>query len=254
MKITFLGTGTSQGVPVIACDCAVCQSEDIRDKRLRCSIIVETQGKAIVIDTGPDFRQQMLRAKVKKVDAVLFTHEHKDHVAGLDDVRPFNFKYNQDMPVYATEQVQKALRREYQYVFEPPFYPGIPRIQLHTIHKDQPFEAANIPVIPIEVMHYKLPTLGFRFGDFTYITDAKTISEKEKEKVRGSKILVLNALRKDNHLSHLTLEEALEWVEELQPEQAWFTHMSHRLGTHTNIEKELPASVRLAYDNLTLQF
>jgi len=257
MRITFLGTGTSQGVPVIGCDCVVCQSIDVRDKRLRTSVMIETQGKTLVIDTGPDFRQQMLREQTHKnistdlrVDAVLFTHEHKDHVAGLDDVRPFNFRFEKDMPVYASERVQKALHREYQYIFTPPFYPGAPKITLHTISKNQPFTVEGIDVQPIEVMHYDLPTLGFRIGDFTYITDAKTISEPEKEKIRGTKKLVLNALRRKEHRSHLTLEEALELVEELQPEQAYFTHISHRLGTHEEIQKELPQNVLLAYDGL----
>ncbi len=254
MKITFLGTGTSQGIPVIACDCETCSSPDPKDKRLRCSIMIETEGKVIVIDTGPDFREQMLREGVQRVDAVLMTHEHKDHIAGLDDVRPFNFKYKKDMPVYASARVQEALKREYQYIFTPPFYPGIPKIDLHTISKDQPFVVAGIEVQPIEVMHHLLPVLGFRMGDFTYITDAKTIAPAEKEKIRGTKVLVLNALRRGKHPSHLTLEEALEWVEDLQPEQAWFTHISHKLERHELVERDLPEHVRLAYDGLELVF
>jgi len=259
MKITFLGTGTSQGVPVIGCSCEVCQSNDLKDKRLRTSVMIETQGKILVIDTGPDFRQQMLREQQHRdlnefcVDAVLFTHEHKDHVAGLDDVRPFNFRFQKDMPVYASLRVQEALHREYQYIFTPPFYPGAPKIELHTISKSQSFSIEGINIQPIEVMHYNLPTLGFRIDDFTYITDAKTISDTEKEKIRGTKTLVLNALRRKEHRSHLTLGEALALVEELAPQQAYFTHISHRLGTHASVQKELPPNVILAYDGLKIE-
>ena len=259
MTITFLGTGTSQGVPVIGCTCKVCQSADVRDKRLRTSLMVETQGKVIVIDTGPDFRQQMLREQVHQdlndfcVDAVLFTHEHKDHIAGLDDVRPFNFRFRRDMQVYASERVQEALRREYQYVFTPPFYPGAPLLQLNTISKDEKFEVEGVDIQPIEIMHGRLPILGFRFGNFTYLTDVKSISPKEKEKIYGTKTLVLSALRRKEHHSHLTLDEALMLAEELDAKQTFFTHISHRMGKHEEVSKELPENVQLAYDGLKIR-
>jgi len=258
MKVTFLGTGTSQGIPVIGCTCAVCQSSDSRDKRLRTSVMIEAKDKIIVIDSGPDFRQQMLREQVHHdldkfcVDAVLFTHEHKDHIAGLDDVRPFNFRFKKDMQVYATEQVQEALRREYRYVFTPPFYPGAPLIQLNTIPTNKKFTIEDIEILPIQIMHGELPILGFRFGDFTYLTDVKTISPKEKQKIYGTKTLVLSALRRGEHHSHLTLEEALTLVEEFQPEQTYFIHMSHLLGTHQAVSCELPDNVQLAYDGLKI--
>lgn len=252
MRITFLGTGTSQGVPLIGCGCAVCQSKDTKDNRLRCSVLVETNGKRIVVDTGPDFRQQMLRYNVNTLDAVILTHEHKDHLAGLDEVRAYNFLQQKVMPVYATQRVQQAIRREFAYIFETPQYPGIPKIDLHTIGH-APFEAEGIPVTPVEVMHHQLPVLGFRFGNFAYITDANFISETEKKKIANCEILVLNALRREAHISHFTLAEALALVEELQPKQAYFTHISHQLGLHEEIEKELPPNVKIAYDGLVVE-
>lgn len=251
MKITFLGTGTSQGVPVIGCDCMVCSSLDFRDKRLRSSVLIETHGKTIVIDTGPDFRQQMLREKVCQLDAVLFTHEHKDHTAGLDDIRSYNFLQKKDMPIYGTKTVLEQIKREFSYIFEEVKYPGVPSVEAHTITKN-PFNIDDIAITPVQVLHYKLPVLGFRFGDFTYITDAKYIEDEEFEKIKGTKILVINALQLTHHLSHLTLQEALEWVEKIQPEQAYFTHISHKLGTHHVIEQNLPPNVFLAYDGLKI--
>lgn len=252
MKITFLGTGTSQGVPVIACDCEVCTSADQRDNRLRVSVMIETQGKVIVIDSGPDFRFQMLRAHVKHLDAIVFTHEHKDHVAGMDDVRAFNYKQQREIDVYAHPRVQDALKREFSYIFSSYTYPGVPRIILNSIG-DQPFLVEGVEFIPIQVMHFKLPVLGFRIGDFTYITDAKTISPEERNKIRGSKILVLNALQKENHISHLTLDEALALAEDVGAGQTYLTHISHRLGRHQDILKELPPNVSLAYDGLVIE-
>lgn len=252
MKITFLGTGTSQGVPLIACTCEVCTSEDPRDKRLRTSILVECEGISIVVDTGPDFRQQMLREKVKKLDAVVFTHEHKDHIAGLDDIRAFNFILKRKIDVYASDRVQDAIRREFAYIFSDTKYPGIPEIELHTI-QNKPFEIQGIPIIPIEVLHYKLSVYAFRFGDFVYITDANAISQQEKKKIVGCKILVINALRRQAHVSHFTLQEALDLIAELKPEKAYLTHISHQLGKHSNIEKELPSGVFQAYDGLQIQ-
>jgi phosphoribosyl 1,2-cyclic phosphate phosphodiesterase len=252
VTITFLGTGTSQGVPVIACECEVCASADSRDKRLRTSILVEGGDKTIVIDSGPDFRYQMLRAKVMHLDAIVFTHEHKDHVAGMDDIRAFNYKQQGPVDVYADNRVQLALRREFPYIFDDRGYPGIPQVQMHTIGL-QPFDIGNVHFTPIQVMHYKLPVLGFRIKDFTYITDAKTVSETEKQKIRGSKILVVNALQKEKHISHFTLAEAIAFANDINAETTYFTHISHRLGKHQDITKELPAHIKLAYDGLKLE-
>ncbi len=251
MKITFLGTGTSQGVPLIACKCEVCKSTNVKDKRLRSSIMVETSTTTIVIDTGPDFRQQMLREQVEQLDAVVFTHEHKDHIAGLDDVRAFNFINGKHIEVYATSRVQAAIKREFAYIFAEDKYPGIPLINLNEIDL-APFQIKDIKLIPIEVMHYKMPVLGFRIDDFTYITDAKSISEKEKEKMKGSKVLVLNALRREEHISHFTFQEAIDLAKELDVEQAYFTHISHQLGLHDAVSEELPSNIFLAYDGLNL--
>ncbi|MCO4294123.1 MBL fold metallo-hydrolase [Solitalea sp. MAHUQ-68] len=251
MKITFLGTGTSQGVPVIACDCSVCTSTDKYDKRLRSSVLIEWNDTTVVIDCGPDFRYQMLRAGVRKLDAIVFTHEHKDHIAGLDDVRAFNFKHNREMDVFAAPRVQEAVIREFAYVFASIKYPGIPKVNLVEIG-NKPFNVHGLEFIPIEVMHYKLPVFGFRIGDFSYITDMKTIKEEEKDKLKGSKVLVLNALQRDSHVSHLTLDEAIELAKEINAEQTYFTHISHRLGKHVDVENELPAGIDLAYDGLVL--
>ncbi len=253
MKVTFLGTGTSQGVPVIACDCAVCSSEDKHDNRLRVSILIEYKGKVIVIDCGPDFRYQMLRVGVKHLDAIIFTHEHKDHVAGLDDIRAFNYKQQSEINVYAHKRVQEALKREFSYIFSTNKYPGLPRLDLYDIEDNQPFMVSDIEVVPVSVMHFQLPVFGFRIGDFTYITDAKTISEEEKLKIKGSDILVINALQKEKHISHLTYDEALNLAREIGAKKTFLTHISHRLGTHKEISAELPEGIYLAYDGLVLK-
>jgi len=213
--------------------------------------MIEIEGKVIVIDSGPDFRMQMLREEVHQLDALLFTHEHKDHVAGLDDVRAFNFKHDREIDVYAEERVQKALRNEFSYIFSGISYPGLPRVVLHDIENKEML-IQGVKVLPIRVLHYKLPVYGFRIGDFTYITDAKTISEEEKVKIKGSKIVVLNALRKEQHLSHFTLSEAIALAKELGAEQTYFTHISHQLGLHDEVEAELPKGINLAYDGLRI--
>ncbi len=251
MKITILGSGTSQGVPVIGCRCEVCRSADPRDKRLRSSIFVQTQGKNLVVDTGPDFRQQMLRLDADRLDAVLLTHNHKDHVAGLDDIRAFNNLQQNDMPVYAEPYVQKALRNEFPYIFADHKYPGVPNVALHTIG-EEPFEVQGVPILPIRVLHYRLPVLGFRFGDFAYVTDASSIPPEHLERLRGCKVLVINALRHEKHISHFTVAEALEVIDQVKPEVAYLTHISHKLG-HTQTEAALPPNVRMAYDGLEIE-
>lgn len=251
MKVSFLGTGTSQGVPIIACNCAVCQSNDPRDKRLRSSVLVEKNGFQIVIDTGPDFRQQMLREKVEKLDAVVFTHEHKDHIAGFDDIRGFNWREKKPMEVYGNMNVEFALKRDFHYAFGESKYPGVPKLNLHVIDKE-PFKIGPLEIRPIEVMHYKLPVLGFRIEDFTYITDANFISDSEKEKIKGSRILVLNALKKSEHISHFSLNEAIDLAKELDVDKTYFTHISHQMGFHSEVSKDLPVDIELAYDELQI--
>ncbi len=253
MQVTFLGTGTSQGVPVIACPCPICTSADQRDKRLRTSVMIEVAGKKFVIDSGPDFRQQMLRYNpVDDVRALIFTHEHKDHIAGLDDVRAYNFIFKKFFDVYATPRVWSAIRREFPYIFEEPKYPGVPLINEHQI-TNAPFQIDDVTFIPVEVSHFKMPVLGFRVGDFVYITDAKTVSEEERQKIRGCKVLVINALRIEDHISHFTFQEAIDFVADIKPEIAYFTHISHQLGVHTEIESILPSHIRLAYDGLVIE-
>lgn len=251
MKITFLGTGTSQGVPLIGCTCKVCTSSDPKDNRLRSSVMIENKNTNIVIDTGPDFRQQMLREKVTKLDAVIFTHEHKDHTAGLDEVRAFNFINQMVMPVYATERVQESLKKSFDYIFMDLDYPGIPKIKLHAFNNDS-FMVGDMQIQPINVLHYKLPVKAFRIGNFTYITDANFISPEEKEKIKGSEIVVINALRRNEHISHFTFQEAIDLANELGAKKTYFTHISHQLGSHSEVNLELPSHIELAYDGLTI--
>tara|TARA_B100000131_G_scaffold316878_1_gene357770 strand:- start:665 stop:1429 length:765 start_codon:yes stop_codon:yes gene_type:complete len=252
MKVTFLGTGTSQGVPVIACDCTVCSSKDEKDKRLRCSILIELDKYSIVIDAGPDFRQQMLRASVDKVDAILFTHSHKDHVAGLDDVRAYNYKWKSDMNVYCTDYVSEALNREFPYIFSDVRYPGVPRVNINII-KNKEFKINNISILPIQALHYKMQVFGYRIRDFVYLTDVSSISKQEKKKMLNADIIVLDALRKESHISHFSLDEAVELLNELKPRKAYLTHISHYMGLHEDINQELPDFIRLSYDGLILE-
>ncbi len=252
LEITVLGSGTSQGVPVIACNCKVCTSNNTKDKRLRCSILISYNGENYVIDSGPDFRYQMLRENVQTLRAVLFTHEHKDHISGLDDVRAFNFKEERDMEVYCSQRVEKALKREFHYVFDENKYPGVPLIKLHTIHNDKFLLPGDLEVQPIEVMHYKMPVNAFRIHDFAYITDAKTISDTEKAKLKGLKVLIVNALRIQEHISHFNLNEALQLIEEIKPEKAYLTHISHLFGTHEEIQALCPPHVYPAFDGLKI--
>lgn len=237
---------------MIACQCPVCTSTDPRDKRLRSSIMVQSPTTTIVVDTTPDFRYQMLREDVRRLDAVLFTHPHKDHIAGLDDVRAFNFFMEQDMQVYANQMTIDALMREFAYAFADKKYPGVPSLELNSITLD-PFTIGDIPVTPIMVWHLKMPVYGFRFGNFTYITDANRIEDGEKEKIKGSEVMVVNALRKEKHISHFTLDEAIALSQELQLPKAYFTHISHQLGKHKDIEQFLPSSIFLGYDGLVIQ-
>lgn len=251
MKVTFLGTGTSQGVPVIACPCRVCRSDDDRDKRLRTSVLIETGDKVFVIDTGPDFRQQMLRADVKVLDAILYTHDHKDHIAGLDDVRAFNFVNQSAVDVYLEERVIPSIKREFSYIFAEKKYPGIPLVNLKKID-NLSFDIEGIQIVPIRAFHYRLPVLGFRIGDFTYITDANYLPEEEKEKIVGSRFMVVNALRKEKHISHFSLGEAIKLINEFSPRRGYITHISHQMGMHKEVEKELPPNIFLAYDGLSI--
>lgn len=237
---------------MIGCDCVVCVSADKKDKRLRSSILVQSEHTSLVVDTTPDFRYQMLRINNRRLDAVLYTHPHKDHLAGLDDIRAYNYFTKKPMDIYANTLTEEALRRDYYYAFSDTRYPGVPELNMITID-NQPFLIGDIPVMPVEVHHHKMPVLGFRFGDFTYITDANRIDEREKEKIKGSKILVLNALRKEPHLSHFTLQEAVELATELAIPKVYFTHISHQLGKHADINAELPPHMQLASDGLQLE-
>jgi len=251
LKITFLGTGTSTGVPMVACECEVCTSPDRHDTRLRSSIMVQSSTTTIVVDATPDFRYQMLREHVKHVDGILITHAHKDHVAGVDDTRPFQFLYKKPTEIYGNRMSLEGVKAEIPYAFEQHQYPGIPKINLHEISLE-PFAIGDITVIPILVWHYKMPVFGFRFGDFTYITDANRIDDEEKRKILGSQVIVLNALRNEPHMSHFTLEQAIAMANELQIPKAYFTHISHQLGRHKKVSATLPAGRQLAYDGLKI--
>ncbi len=252
LKVTFLGTGTSQGIPIIACECPVCSSPDSKDKRLRSSVLVETENTSFIIDTGPDFRQQMLRKQVKRLDAVVFTHDHKDHTAGFDDIRGFNWASKKPMEVFANEQVKDTLKRDFHYAFAAKKYPGVPNLNLHVI-ENRSFFIGDLELTPIEVLHHKLPVFGYRVGDFTYITDANYISEEEKQKIKGTKVLVLNALRKTDHISHFSLEQAIALSLEVGAERTYFTHLSHQMGFHAEVNSQLPEGMEIAYDGLIVE-
>ena len=253
MKVTFLGTGTSQGVPVIACECEVCSSADHRDRRLRTALLVENDEFRIAIDAGPDFRQQMLACDIKRLDAILLTHEHKDHIGGIDDVRAFNFKTKKAVDIFCDERVKDTIIREYPYVFGKDKYPGAPSMNLKIID-GTPFKVGRVEIMPVEVSHFWLPVYGFRIGDMAYITDAKTISPESMTKLYGVKHLIINALRKKEHISHFNLDEALQVIDLIAPEHAYLTHVSHQMGLYSDIQKILPGGVKLAYDGLMFEF
>jgi phosphoribosyl 1,2-cyclic phosphate phosphodiesterase len=250
LKVTFLGTGTSQGVPVIGCECEVCRSLDFRDKRFRSSVHIAIDGKAFIIDTGPDFRQQMLRENVKRLDAVLLTHSHRDHLAGLDDIRAFNHLQSRDMPIFGRRDSLDRIRIEFDYAFAEFQYPGIPQLRLHEIDS-KPFQAEGVEIIPLPVMHHKMPVLGFRIGAFSYITDANSVPGETLKLLEGTDTLVLNALQKEKHISHFNLEEAIAMAEKIGAKKTFLTHISHKLGLHKEVNDSLPESISLAYDGLT---
>lgn len=252
MTITFLGTGTSTGVPVVACNCDVCKSKDPRDKRFRTSAMITIGDCNIVIDCGPDFRFQMLKQNVENIEAIVFTHQHRDHIAGLDDIRGFNYILNKTIDIYGSQQVLDGIQTEFPYIFLEKRFFGAPQICMHAI-ENAPFAINDIEFIPIEVMHDKMQIFGYRIGEFTYITDGSFISEKEKEKIFGSRVLVINALRNSKHISHFSLNEAIAIIQEINPEMAYLTHISHFLGLHEVIERRLPPNIHLAYDNLKIE-
>jgi len=251
LKVTFLGTGTSQGVPVIGCDCKVCRSLDFRDKRYRASIHVQIGDLSLVVDTGPDFRNQMLREDIRKLDAVIYTHEHKDHTAGLDDIRPYNFMQKKDMPIFGQDRVLEQIKKEFAYIFSGKKYPGVPMVKPVEIDESS-FVIEGVTITPIPVSHYKLPVLGFRIGDFSYVTDANFIPDESMQLLEGTEILVLNALQKESHISHFTLDEAINMARKIGAKETYFTHISHRMGLHASINEELPEGMALAHDGLQL--
>jgi phosphoribosyl 1,2-cyclic phosphate phosphodiesterase len=253
MKITFLGTGTSSGVPMIGCSCEVCTSNDSRDIRLRSSILISTETENFAIDCGPDFRQQMLANKIAQLHGIVYTHEHHDHTAGLDDIRGYNYFMDSPMNLYLTTRVEQAIRKEFAYIFAEHKYPGIPEVKIINIENNIDFRMGSLQVTPIEVMHYKLPVLGFRINDFTYITDANFISDVELKKINGTKILVLNALRKEKHISHFALDEAIALSKKIGAQKTYFTHISHQLGLHSKVEMQLPKNIYLGYDGLIIE-
>lgn len=251
LEVRILGTGTSQGVPVVGCECSVCLSHDPCDKRLRTAIHVKNAETSVVIDAGPDFRQQMLREQVKKLDAVVITHSHKDHTGGLDDVRAYNWIQKKPMDIYARRSALDAVKREFPYAFDENKYPGVPDIRLHSID-GSPFTINTMKLIPIDALHHQLPVYGFRVNDFSYLTDANFIEQGELDKMKGSRIVIINALRKEKHISHFTLDEAIDIIKQLAPEKAYITHISHQMGLHNEVEKSLPANIRFACDGMKL--
>ena len=253
LKITFLGTGTSQGIPVIGSDHPVSFSKDLKDKRLRSSILVQYGDIAFSIDCGPDFRQQMLRADCKKLDAIVFTHEHADHTSGIDDTRPYFFRQGK-IPIYLHERVLNSLKERFAYIFDPTKkYPGAPDFEVNLINKDSIFQIKDLTITPVESMHMKLPVLGFRINNFAYLTDVKTIQKEELEKLKNLDVLVINALRFDPHPSHLNVDEAIEIINQINPKTTYFTHISHNMGFHEEVCEKLPANVSLAYDGLVVE-
>lgn len=252
LKVEFLGTGTSQGVPVVACDCEVCRSADPKDTRLRSALFVEANGHKIVIDAGPDFRQQMLRIGLRKLDAIFLTHEHTDHIFGLDDIRAFNWVQKHPTDIYAEKRVQNSIKRVFDYVFEENKYPGIPQMNLHLV-ENKPFSLNGIEVIPVRGFHHKLPVFGFRLGTLAYLTDVNRVDPEEQQKLLGLDVLIVNALRFEKHISHFNLDEALELIDRVKPKRAYLTHVSHLMGKHEDVQRQLPTNVSLAYDGLQLE-
>ncbi len=254
MKITVLGSGTSQGIPIITCDCDVCRSTDPKDRRLRTSILIESEESTICVDAGPDFRYQMLRAGVKKLDAILITHEHKDHIGGLDDARPLIFVQKKPMTIYASKEAQEEIKREYSYAFvnEDERYPGVPTFDLFEIN-NEPIKINDLTIEPIKLKHFTLTSYGFRIGNFAYVTDLSELSEEAFKKLEGTEYMILEALRKKEHYSHINLSQAIEIAQRLNVKKAWFTHVSHEMGKTADVNPTLPENMMLAYDGLEIE-